>query len=620
MFTVDEVLTRHYPKLVERPWLFKSLSFFLRRLLHESEIREFGERYPHLQGLDFVEQALEFFNFSYSIRDTEKENIPTEGPVVIIANHPIGSLDGLALIKFVSEIRPDVKAIANEMLMAIKPMRSVLLPVNVMTGSSRREDIHRINQHLEQGKAIIVFPAGEVSRLRPNGVRDTKWNSGFVRMASAAKAPVLPIFVDAKNSPTFYGASMLYKPLGTLLLVREMFNHRKNHVPIRVGKRIPYESYGDMKISAKLMTKLFKRHLYRLGKNRSGIFETQNPIAAPEDRQELTKAIRTEGELLGHTADGKEIHLYRYNGSSPILREIGRLREIAFRAVGEGSNKRRDIDHYDTDYLHLVLWDKEDLEIVGAYRLGDANKLTKEKGKKGLYSASLFNFDNGMEKYFNQGLELGRSFVQPKYWGKRSLDYLWYGIGAFLMRYPQYRFLFGPVSLSNNFPKAAKDLLVEFYLTYFGNNGEESNLAISNHPYRLPEALQSAFSGDNYKEDFTKLKHLLANMGFAIPTLYKQYTELCEPGGVRFLSFGVDPDFNDCIDGLILVDLEKLKAKKRERYMPTVPMTDNVYRTKHSKRSMNNAELSTPPAEQIQTPEQAGAKAPDTEKTNSQVA
>lgn len=564
MFTVNEVLNKHYPQLAEKPWLFKSLNFVLKRLLHEQECREFGDRYPHLQGIEFIEQLLEYFDFSYSVRDIEKERIPTEGPVMIIANHPIGTLDGIALIKMVSEVRPDAKAIANEMLMALEPMHSVLLPVNNMTGVSSREDVTRIHQHLKNDGAVIVFPAGEVSRLRPQGVRDTKWNTGFLRIANSVKAPILPIYIDGKNSPLFYGVSMIYKPLATLLLVAEMFKQRRNHLPMRIGQLIPYESYGEMKLSRKHLTKMFKRHLYRIGNDKPEIFQTQKSIAPPENRKKLTQAIKQECEMLGHTSDGKEIHLYRYNGSSAILREIGRLREIAFRAVGEGSNNRRDIDQHDNDYLHLILWDKEDLEIVGAYRLGDAARMTQEKGKEGLYSASLFEYDTAMDPYFEQGLELGRSFVQPKYWGKRSLDYLWYGIGAFLMRYPHYRYLFGPVSLSNSFPKAAKDLLVEFYLLYFGS---KEHIAESYSPYRLPTDLQNSFSGDNYKEDFVKLKHLLANMGAAIPTLYKQYTELCEPGGVQFLSFGVDPDFNDCIDGLILVDLEKLKDKKRTRYM-----------------------------------------------------
>lgn len=565
MFSVNEVLTKHFPQLATRPIAFKTLSFLLRRLMHEKECREFAETYPHLEGIEFIEQAFEYFDFTYSVRDTEKENIPREGPVVIISNHPIGSLDGLALLKMVSDIRSDVKAVANEMLMAVKPLRNMFLPVNVMSGKTSKKDIARIQAHLKNKGAVIMFPAGEVSRVRPQGVRDTKWNSGFLRMAKAAKAPIVPVFIDGKCSRLFYGVSMLWKPLATGLLVDEMFKQKGKHLPMRVGHLIPYESYGESKLNNKITTKLLKKHLYRVASDKSELFTTQPPIAAPENRETLSKAIQTECELLGQTVDGKEIYLYQFSGSSSIIREIGRLREVAFRAVGEGSNRRRDIDQYDNDYYHIILWDTQDLEIVGAYRLGDAKQICNQKGLSGLYSASLFQYEKAMQPYFEQGMELGRSFVQPKYWGKRSLDYLWYGIGAFLTQYPQYRYLFGPVSLSNSFPKAAKDLLVEFYQLYFGN---KENIARSNYPYSLPKDLQNSFTGNDYKADFVTLKHLLANMGAAIPTLYKQYTELCEPGGVQFLGFGVDPDFNDCIDGLILVDLHKLKAKKRQRYMP----------------------------------------------------
>ncbi|NMP30778.1 lysophospholipid acyltransferase family protein [Thalassotalea sp. M1531] len=565
MFTVNDVLNKHYPKVAERPWLFKSLSFVLRHLLHEKEIAEFGETYPHLQNVDFAEQVLEYFKISYSIRDIEKERIPSEGRVVIIANHPIGSLDGLALIKLVAEVRSDIKVVANQMLMAIEPLHGMLLPVNNMKGGTTKQDLQAIQSHLQDESAILIFPAGEVSRLRPQGVMDTRWRNGFLRMAKQAKAPILPVFIDARNSPLFYGVSMIYKPLATMLLVKEMFTRKQKHLPVRIGELIPYDAYAHTKINANHQVKLFKKHLYRIGRGKSGIFDTQKPIALPEDRKELSKAIKKQCELLGETSDGKAIYLYQHQNSSPIMREIGRLREIAFRAVGEGSNKRRDIDQFDSHYYHLILWDFEDLEIAGAYRFGDANQLIKTQGKAGLYSATLFDYQESMNEYFEQGLELGRSFVQPRYWGKRSLDYLWYGIGAFLKTRPQYRYLFGPVSLSDAYPKAAKDLLVQFYLQYFSGN---STTATAKAPYQLPAELKDSFCGQDYKKDFTKLKHLLANMGVAIPTLYKQYSEIAEAGGVKFLSFNIDPDFNDCIDGLVLVDIQMLKDKKRQRYMP----------------------------------------------------
>lgn len=564
MFTVEDVLHQHYPALSEKPLLFKSLRFLLRRLLHEREFQEFAQTYPFLQGLEFVEQVLEYFDFSYCVRDCEKERIPTTGRLVIIANHPIGSLDGLALIKLVSEVRRDIKVVANHMLMAVEPLHPLLLPVNNMQGGTAREHLDKIQTHLRQEGVVIIFPAGEVSRLRPQGVRDTRWHSGFLRIAAMAKAPILPIFIDAKNSPLFYGISMLYKPMATALLVTEMFKQRKKYLSMRIGEMVPFESYQGQKISLRQQVKLFKKHLYRIGQSKDGIFQTQKAIALPENRQALTKAIKQECELLGNTADGKAIYLYRYRGSSPILREIGRLREVAFRAVGEGTHKRRDIDQYDSHYYHLLLWDHEELEIVGAYRFGDARKLIADKDGCGLYSASLFHYGQQMDRYFEQGLELGRSFVQPKYWGKRSLDYLWFGIGAFLKRNPQYRYLFGPVSISGAMPEAAKDLLVQFYQLYFGT---QQDMARSNRPYNLPDHLKQAFDGNDYKADFVQLKHLLANMGVSIPTLYKQYTEICEPGGVSFLSFGIDPQFNNCVDGLVLVDISKLKPSKRDRYM-----------------------------------------------------
>jgi len=251
------------------------------------------------------------------------------------------------------------------------------------------------------------------------------------------------------------------------------------------------------------------------------------------------------------------------------MREIGRLREVAFRAVGEGTNKRRDIDQYDSHYYHLVLWDDNDLEIVGAYRFGDAELLTAPDHPTGLYSATLFNYGKDNDKLFKEGLELGRSFVQPRYWGKRSLDYLWFGIGAFLSRYPKYRYLFGAVSLSNAYPEPAKDLLVQFYSTYFPAKFGE---ATCKRPYQMANDALHQFTGNDYKAEFTQLKHLLANMGVNVPTLYKQYSEVAKDGGVAFLGFNVDPDFNDCIDGLVVVDMQTLTEKKRKRYLTDIQL------------------------------------------------
>ena len=232
---------------------------------------------------------------------------------------------------------------------------------------------------------------------------------------------------------------------------------------------------------------------------------------------------------------------------------------------GEGSSRYRHRDGYYNYYYHLVIWGTKALDNVGAYRFIPTAEQVASKGLNGIYSQSLFQYGHQMDPILAQGIELGRSFIQPAYWGKRGLDYLWLGIGAYLAKYPQTRYLFGPVSISGGMPLPARDLLVAFYRLYFA---PALPLATSHRPYpaSLPDVL-AQFCGDDYQEDLQRLKRLLANLGCSIPALYKQYSELCETGGVQFIDFGSDPEFNNCIDGLVLVDLSQLKPARYERYI-----------------------------------------------------
>lgn len=565
MFTVDEVLANQ-KFLASHPLFDSPIKAVLRRLWRENEFIAFARQYPHLQGIDFVEQVLEYFHFSYTVSDQQRENIPPAGRLVIVANHPIGSLDGLALLKLIHGVRSDVKILANDLLMHLPALQPCLLPVNNMGGSSSRQQLHRIRQSLANEEAIIIFPAGEVSRLRSSGVKDGPWHRGFLTMANKAQAPILPIHIQGRNSAPFYTASMLCKPLSTVMLIGEMFKQQQKQIKFTVGKIIPHRVYQGLDLSDKEKAKLFHKHIYRLGKGRPGILRSESAIARPERRTELRKELQN-AQFLRETPDNKQIYLYQCSGTSSLLREIGRLREITFRAVEEGTGKRRDMDPYDNYYQHLILWDEDDLEIVGAYRLVDSAGVMAKQGKEGLYSHSLFNYGPEHDWFLNQGIELGRSFIQQRYWGRRSLDYLWYGIGALLAQKPHYRYLFGPVSISNSMPQAGKDLLVYFYKLYFGGHAA---IHCSRQPFAFSQPvsqLAKQFDGDNYREDLKRLKSMLAAMGSAIPTLYKQYSELCELGGVRFLDFNVDPEFNNCIDGLVVVDLHQLKEKKRQRYI-----------------------------------------------------
>ena len=307
--------------------------------------------------------------------------------------------------------------------------------------------------------------------------------------------------------------------------------------------------------------------MWIFGNGEPGIFSTIEALANPESRIQLSNEILL-CELLGETKDNKQIYLYRYQPDSCVMREIGRLRELSFRAVDEGTGQDRDLDNYDQHYFHLVLWDNEAQEIVGAYRLREARNAKASKTCSHLYSASLFDFSPGMNLYFERGLELGRSFIQPKYWGNRSLDYLWCGVGMFLRKYPEYRYLFGPVSLSDAYPALAKDMLIFFYQRHFKTL---QSLASARQPYLIAPQSQATlaqqFPGVAYREEFARLKQNLAEMNLKVPPLYKQYSELCDPGGVQFAAFNIDTAFADCVDGLVVIDLARLKPARRKRYL-----------------------------------------------------
>ena len=542
---------------------------FLKKLVHEREINEFLEQNKDLDGHAFVEAVLDRLKVDFTVSSKQRMNIPASGKVLIIANHPLGGLDGLALLKFIGEVRRDVKIVANDLLLQFDPLSPLLLPVDNMSGKPSKKALQAILEALNNDEAVIFFPAGEVSRVRPTGVIDGKWKSGFLKMALKSGAPILPIRILAKNSSLFYGMSFFFKNLSSILLPNELFRFQSKTIHFFVGRPIPKKSYDLPGLSLKTKTDLLKQHLFKVGKKRTKkeVFATETPIAHPENRQAILKDL-SECQLLGETTDNKKIYLYDYQKGSALMREIGRLREMTFRHVEEGSGASRDNDRYDPFYRHLVLWDEKALEVVGSYRIGETEAILSNEKAPGLYTASLFTFHKPFDPYLDHAIELGRSFVQPRYWGTRALDYLWQGIGAYLKHNPQIKTMFGPVSIPATYPKAARDLLVHFYTLYFGT---PECVVTSNNPYTLSREsgtlMEEIFKGDDYTGDFRTLKEHLGHMGLTVPTLYKQYAEVCEPGGVKFFEFGVDPDFGNCVDGFIAVDVSQIKEAKRQRYM-----------------------------------------------------
>lgn len=568
MISVEQSFYRSFPRLAQGPARALSMPVveLLRRVTCEAGVNDTLRHLEGARGLDFVEQALERLGFSYRVAACDVQNIPAEGPVVIVANHPLGALDALSLLDLVGKVRRDVRILANEVLQQLESLRELLLPLDVFQGRGGA-GLREAYRALAAEQALIVFPAGEVSRIRPDGVRDGRWSEGFLRFARKAQAPVLPVHVQAHNSAMFYGVSMLAKPLATLLLPRELFAPRSRRITMTVGSPVPASALEHPRLSDRQLAQRMRMHVYRLARRKPPVFATSSAIAHPQPALAVRAALKS-AERLGQTSDGKQILLLDAGPDNAALKEIGRLRELAFRKVGEGTGLRRDLDRFDAHYWHIVLWDEAELMIAGAYRLAECRTVLAQRGAAGLYSASLFDYAPAASDFLEQSVELGRSFVHPRYWGSRSLDYLWQGIGAYLGRHPEVRYLLGPVSLSAQLPEAARDWIVACHAHYLG---DREGLAQARNPLSLDPAVRSAakaaFAGLDLKAGLARLKRELDALGGSLPVLYRQYVDLCEPEGVRFLAFGVDPDFGHCVDGLIRVDLALLKPAKRSRYL-----------------------------------------------------
>ena len=490
------VLLEQVPRLSAYPALIRQfLVFALQKLVCEDRINAFLIDNAMTRDFAFIDQVFQHLKIDYRAGGRDIENIPPKGRVIIVANHPLGGLDGLALLRLVSNVRRDVRIVVNELLLHISQLNNLSLPVDVIGGKTKKADIYRVRQALNNDEAVIIFPAGEVSRAGAKGIRDRHWLPGFIQLAKATRSPILPIHIKARNSALFYAISRISQPLSMLMLPREMLGF-KGKISFTIGQAIAPSVIEGLPLSRKKQAKLVSDHLRRIGSGKTPLFATQMQLIEKCDRHAI-QAELNQAEILGQTADNNIIFLFDSRDQSVVLEEIGRLRERTFRFVGEGTGQCKDLDDFDHYYRHLILWDDSDREIVGAYRLGEIWKWPHHDHRL-LYSSTLFDYNEDAAELFAAGLELGRSFVQPEYWGKRSLDYLWQGIGAYLARHPQVKYLFGPVSLSQNLPKKARDLLVCHYGHYYP---DPQNLANAKTPYVCDADTKSLYVGQGNDDD-----------------------------------------------------------------------------------------------------------------------
>jgi len=566
---ITSVLAEYNPIIFNKlpSFLKRTIIFFLNKLLQINEINNIIESFRNKSGIDFVDELFELLDISYTVSAKDKLKIPSEGKLLIVSNHPLGGVDGLILLKLISDVRPDVKIVVNDILLNIDNLENHFLPFNVFSGRTQRENIELIYKSINNNEAIIVFPSGEVSRFGISGVQDTNWRKSILQLSKKYKVPVLPIYIHARNSISFYLASLINKKFSMFLLPRELFNKKNKSFIVSIGHHIPSAAFENRYHKSENQIKLLKKHVQLIGKGKSGIYEVEKNVIHPISRKTIKQQL-DRCKVLGLTNDKKKIFLIDSYTAPDVLKEIARLREITFRRVSEGTGKKMDLDKYDEYYKHIVLWDEIELDVVGSYRIGIGRTILPTLGINGFYTSELFNHSIQLENILSQSAEMGRSFIQAKYWKTSALDYLWQGLGVFLRDNPDIKYTFGGVSLSKTYSEEAKKNIIYFYQKWFGDN---DNLSTAKNKYSVSTSdyseLSKTYLTIDYKTDLINLKNILKHLGYTIPTLFKQYTELCEQDGIKFIDFCIDPNFNDCVDALILVEIEKIKEAKKERYI-----------------------------------------------------
>ncbi len=456
--------------------------------------------------------------------------------------------------------------LANELLMNVHSIEDMFIPVDVFSSRQQKSQLARIREAIENEDAIIIFPAGRVSRLSWKGIRDREWTKGAVYFAQKFDVPVLPIFVKGRNSIFFYVMAFIWDSFGTFLLPHQLFRKGKKSIEIIMGDIIPSSVFSASVMNQKSMTRLLMKHVYLIGSGKKGILKTEKPVIHAVNSS-LVKDELNKSTLLYESPDKKKVFLVKYEESAYTIEEIARLREISFRKSGVGTGKRLDTDKYDKVFRHLVLWDEANEDVIGSYRIGFCREIIDNHGYEYLYNYSLFNLNKEFDPYLYDSIELGRSFIQHKYWKSNALDLMWKGIGHLLKIRPDLKYMFGSVSMSDSYSEYAKSLVVYYYKKWY--QGDET-LVKAKDPFIISRSmnaeLEKIFSSDHQHSDFVALKQSLKNLGFTIPVLYRSYTELCKPGGAKFLDFTIDKVLSNSVAGLILLDISMLDDSKRERY------------------------------------------------------
>ncbi|TRX34134.1 lysophospholipid acyltransferase family protein [Flavobacterium sp. ZT3R18] len=549
--------------------------WLLMKVLKISTLNQIYDRNKHLKELPFLNAILDEFQIKFEIPEEDFKRLPKDGAYITISNHPLGGIDGILLLKLMLEREPNFKIIANFLLHRIDPMKPYIMPVNPFENHKDAKSsvvgIKETLRHLRDGKPLGMFPAGEVSTYKDGKlVVDKAWEEGAIKVIRKAQVPVVPIYFHAKNSRLFYFLSKINDTLRTAKLPSELLTQKDRVIKVRVGKPISVAEQNEHK-TIEEYTEFLRKKTYMLANpfekenhflNTASLKPPKSPkkIVTPANNEKMiaeVEALRvTDCRLL--QSKNYEVFFAEAKNIPNILHEIGRLREITFREVGEGTNESIDLDKYDKYYRHLFLWDDEAKKIAGAYRMGLGCEIYPKYGMDGFYLNGLFRFEPELHDMMHKSIEMGRAFIIKDYQQRpMPLFLLWRGIIHTTLHYPEHKFLLGGVSISNQFSDFSKSLMIEFMKSHY----YDPYIAQYIHPkkefkVKLKDA-DKDFVFNETEADLNKFDKIIDELEpgvLRLPVLIKKYIKQ----NARLVAFNVDPLFNNAIDGLIYLRISDI--------------------------------------------------------------
>ncbi len=545
------------------------------KLLRLDRINEIYSRHCHAKAQDFLDEVLDELRIRFEISPDELKRIPKEGAFITVSNHPYGGIDGIFLFKYVAARRPDYKTLSTFLVRRLQPLADHMFPVNPFDNGKGGGSVAGIKlalTHLRDGHPLGIFPAGEVSSYNKDfpGICDKAWSPSVLKLIKNARVPILPVYFEGSNSKAFHALGRIHPMLRTVKIPSEILNKSDQVIRVRIGCTISVEQqkafpdlveYGHYlrAVTYGLGTAMQTAPTNKSDKNEehAEIPAIAAPVAPSQLLNELDSLRNTNCCL--HQNQRYEVFCAHGNQLNAVMDELGRLREITFRQVGEGTLQASDTDQFDKYFYQLFIWDKQKQQIAGAYRLGIGDDIIREKGIQGMYSYSLFKLGDPLIPILSQSVELGRSFVVKEYQRESQVLFLlWKGIYLFLKKNPSCRYLLGTVSISNDYSDFTKNLMVE----YFKQHHFDNELARYAEPRTPFTPRYTAFKEEMILGQISNLQSLTQAirsfdpMHAAIPVLIRKYLMLKG----KFIGFNVDPDFNYSLDGFIVVDFHHIPA------------------------------------------------------------